>query len=362
MHTSKIKLKAISISSLLAMTSLGGCSNVDRSLMFFTATTMGIEVGVDPAQPAPKIIIGYKRAEGVLNPVYLPPEKIADVTTVTQTPQGATKSVITTTQTGAKVAVNDVYRHEAYSVLAKLKGKAGGEATVSKSGEVTANGEVSQWFATGKAADILAANEYAAAALTGSPETAAAIASSMNLGSKLTQSGGFDSGVIATLSTAIHDLNIEIAQNPGGKAAKAIDQLNHEIASDLLGLGTVSFYKMNGAIAQKNGSWVFDPAGSPAFKQWLALQSGLEQAVTVLENLLVKPATSLNTAGNTIYSVAGANVTIDTTVRDNVTAAINEAKAAHASSQQAVNTNPSLVTAIKDVLKVWIELYTGDES
>ena len=51
-----------------------GCENslLDRSLIFTTNTTLGVEVAISPADSTSpvKLIIGYKRFEGVLNPVY----------------------------------------------------------------------------------------------------------------------------------------------------------------------------------------------------------------------------------------------------------------------------------------------------
>jgi hypothetical protein len=51
-----------------------GCTNslIDRSLIFSTNTSLGIDVSVNPSEtdsPA-KLQIGYKRTEGVLNPVF----------------------------------------------------------------------------------------------------------------------------------------------------------------------------------------------------------------------------------------------------------------------------------------------------
>lgn len=155
---------------------LTGCDNLNRSLLFYTQTNVGIEVGVDPAQQSGKVLVGYKRAEGVVNPVYLPPEKLGTktVTTNTSTPNtpgpGATGTSSTQiVSTGPGVTIKDVYREHAYSVIAKLKGKGSGKSTVSQTGEAVVSGEIAQWFATGRAAEILARNDLAAAALTGNP-------------------------------------------------------------------------------------------------------------------------------------------------------------------------------------------------
>src|SRR5947207_2393424 len=93
----------------LAALCLAGCKNtlIDRSLIFSTQTSFGLEVSVNPSEtdsPA-KLQIGYKRTEGVLNPVYhnLDAEKSA------ATPDRK---------------VTDYYLKEAYSVIAKFEGKA----------------------------------------------------------------------------------------------------------------------------------------------------------------------------------------------------------------------------------------------
>ncbi len=49
---------------------LGGCENslLDRSLVFATHTTLGLEVSVSPAATSSpvKLLLGYERSEGVL--------------------------------------------------------------------------------------------------------------------------------------------------------------------------------------------------------------------------------------------------------------------------------------------------------
>ncbi len=139
---------------------LTGCKNslIDRSLIFSTHTTFGLEVGVNPADttgPA-KIIVGYRRAEGVLNPVYYNHD-------------AAKKSG----RSGANDSgtLDKFYRPKAYSVIAKFEGKARGGG-----GGAEGSFALSQWFATGKAADILA-QFGGASALTDNPGVARAAAS-----------------------------------------------------------------------------------------------------------------------------------------------------------------------------------------
>jgi len=140
------------ISSMLF--ALCGCKNSlgDRSLVFFTGTTVGLEVAVNPSDPTGpgKIIIGYKRGEGVLNPVY------------------HSDGVEVTAAAGALPATTKRYRDQAYSVIAKFSGESSASAASTADGRLS----VAQWFATGDAADVLARQPGIAGAVTGSAEIA----------------------------------------------------------------------------------------------------------------------------------------------------------------------------------------------
>ena len=128
-----------------------GCGAVDRSMIFFTHTTFGVEVSPIAASNPLGAVIGFKRAEGVINPVY----------------DGG--GVATTG--GAK------YRDEAYSVLAVLRGGASAGTTATANGDeddVGAKISGGQWFATGEAAKILARQPGIAGAISGSPDIAEA--------------------------------------------------------------------------------------------------------------------------------------------------------------------------------------------
>lgn len=153
-----IKRALSSVPVIVVLYVLTGCENslIDRSLIFATHTTAGLEVAVGgPAETAVspvKLIIGYKRSEGVLNPVY-------------------DRMGISTSGTDAN-GLGDRYRKEAYSVVAKLVGEA--EASAGSQAEGAMG--VAQWFATGRAANIIARNDGIAAAVTGSSEIAKATA------------------------------------------------------------------------------------------------------------------------------------------------------------------------------------------
>ena len=132
---------------------VAGCrdSLIDRSLIFATRTTIGVEVSASPAEtgtPA-EIVIGYKRFEGVLNPVYC-----SDGTEIVASPDGGT-------------AVPR-YRPEAYSVIAKLQGQIKGTASPAGAAVYGA-----QWFATGEAATKMAEHPAFAVVMTDNPQIAA---------------------------------------------------------------------------------------------------------------------------------------------------------------------------------------------
>lgn len=145
---------------------LMGCGNSlpDRSLIFATGTTLGVEVSANPSDTTGpvKLVAGYKRFEGVMNPVFYnhrvkgSGDKGADAGGVD--PKDFAD-------------LDKYYRKNAYSVIAKFEGKATAEASGAKA-EVAG---LSQWFATGEAATILA-ESGAAAALTDSPGVAEAVA------------------------------------------------------------------------------------------------------------------------------------------------------------------------------------------
>ena len=157
-HSMKKSLSRLVTSSIVLL--LAGCTNslVDRSLIFSTHTTAGVEISVSPSetQSPVSLILGYKRFEGVINPVY----HNLEGDSAAKSPAGRT--------------VSDYYRPNAYSVMAKLSGAVTSNASVTstpKSGAPTIGAGISggQWFATGLAAEILAKQPGIAAAVSGTP-------------------------------------------------------------------------------------------------------------------------------------------------------------------------------------------------
>lgn len=185
-----------------------GCENslLDRSLVFFTNTTLGVEISVSPSDAtAPvKLIIGYKRAEGVLNPVYHSQGVEEPVTTDESEALtgGSSHSDKDTSKSGSSsyskkwsksVAIPGGpktirrYRTEAYSVIAKIAGEVQGKAGGSADGKLS----VAQWFATGEAAKILANQPGIAGAVTGSSEIAKEAVEQARYGAGLTGEAQF---------------------------------------------------------------------------------------------------------------------------------------------------------------------------
>lgn len=164
------------MSMLFVLTGCWENSLLDRSLIFSTHTTLGLEIAVSPAEtssPA-KILIGYKRTEGVINPVYhskgITPAKKEETTQ-----DSAGKKTITTENGAAR------YRPEAYSVIAKIHGEVGAKAADTAEGTMS----VAQWFATGQAAKILAGQPGIAGAVSGSSEIGEAAAREARFAAKL---------------------------------------------------------------------------------------------------------------------------------------------------------------------------------
>ncbi len=129
-----------------------GCMSAQH-LVFFTNTTIGVDIGSKPATGDPvRFVLGYKRQEGVVDPMMTGYEKF-DITM----PADATKpdGVIVGTD---GVLVPGAVAATAHSVIAKLNFGAGGGG---------GDASVAQWFATGEAARVLASQPGIAAAVSG---------------------------------------------------------------------------------------------------------------------------------------------------------------------------------------------------
>lgn len=151
-----------------------GCASNDH-LLFFTNSTIGIEISSDPAAGAPaKFIVGYKRSEGVIDPLIpeyellhsteanrnqaSPPSDQDISITSESTHQYGDTRVISTPMGIIAPKGNDTKPH---SVIAKIDfGALGGGSSAS----------AAQWFATGKAAELVAEADGISSALSGAIE------------------------------------------------------------------------------------------------------------------------------------------------------------------------------------------------
>lgn len=136
-----------------------GCAS-NHHLVFFTNTTIGLEVGSEPNTGTPaKFVLGYKRQEGVIDPLIPDYEfhEYKEPNTITGLTSGDTNIVFTP----AGVAAPKGSVTSPHSVLAKMNfGATGGGSGAS----------AAQWFATGKAAELVAKSSGISGALSGDPE------------------------------------------------------------------------------------------------------------------------------------------------------------------------------------------------
>ncbi len=128
----------------------GGCQNVNRSLVFATGTTMGVEISAKSASDNPfTFVFGYKRAEVLLDPVMEDVDECGN----------KIESDCHNTWWGGTHAPGFKIKEQAHSTLAKFSGDVGaGRDTTTKIGS---------WFASGRAAETLAEHPQTAVALAG---------------------------------------------------------------------------------------------------------------------------------------------------------------------------------------------------
>ncbi len=194
-----------------------GCDNVQRSMVFMTGTMIGIDVAVQPQGDSPlHATIGYKRAEVLFDPIMEDVQGGAE--------GGRTKYVI---------------KDQAHSVLAKLLGDTNATAKTGAGPETTLSGTVSQWFASGRAAEILAENG-GGAALTDNPGVAKAVAeASAGFGSRLTPEQRV---VFPQVIDAIHRALVAIGATDA-EADRLATDLNTNLHTDLALPSTYPFTK-----------------------------------------------------------------------------------------------------------------------
>ncbi len=286
---------------------VGGCkpnSLLDRSLIFATHTTFGLELSVQPTDAATNpvsLVIGYKRTDGVLNPVYHSDGiETPDLTTTTfePAPPGTPGSntpapnssadgkppvagvVPVATASNARVKrIDDKkghsprYRTDAYSVLAKFQGGAQGKAGQS----AEAGMSVAEWFATGAAADTLARQPGIAGAISGSSkigEAAALEAGARKLSVRATSSA-------ETVVSCVYDgLKALAPEDPQARSYVAgLDSL-----SALTPPSVMDFSRDPGDFVKCEKIDCF--TDTPNFRSYLTYRASLKGSITTLEKAL----------------------------------------------------------------------------
>jgi len=180
--------------ALLLMSS--GCDNANRSMVFFTGTTLGVEIAFEPNSTAPaKFIVGYKRAEGLLDPIM---DDRADSTSADR---------------------RYTIRDNPHSVLAKIAGEIN-----TGTGATSPGLQGAQWFASGEAAEILARHPATAAVLTNNPEVAKEAAKLASFGS---EPGGLSWVADVVVLKTVYDALLTRADGGDVKARQHVRSLDN---------------------------------------------------------------------------------------------------------------------------------------
>lgn len=156
---------------ITACAMLAGCANIPHNnvLLFGTDTKVALDISSAATQGgAPQITIGYRRAEAVWMPLVANKQTCGNA--------GNCQTETATNNSGVQVLSGKDQQSgqgtDAYSVFASFGAKFGAEAS---GAEVSGSGGLAQFFATGIAAQRLAANQSVQEALKVStaPEAAA---------------------------------------------------------------------------------------------------------------------------------------------------------------------------------------------
>ena len=154
------------LANLFALFALSSCAsptkNVSDNTMYFgTNTTLGIYVDKNLSGKSPKVVFGYTRDEKVILPL---------VATGADSSACAQKEGAKPSPTCFFVGQRENGIVDSYSVLASFGGRSG-SATDEKGNKV--EGAIAQYFSTGVASQLLAANGGAAIVSIGASTTAA---------------------------------------------------------------------------------------------------------------------------------------------------------------------------------------------
>jgi len=265
---------------LLASASLAsiGCKDslLDRSLIFSTHTTLGVEVSASPAESGEpvKLIIGYKRSEGVINPVYHSDGiETADEeqSTARNEPNDVVKTIISKGR-------RPRYRDQAYSVIAKFRGDAGTSATGAAEGKVS----VAQWFATGEAAMTLASQPGIAGAVTGSSEVAREATRQAELGQSLSRNER--TAVFAFLSD-VHSMLDKREQSGDRRAGELVADLD-KVGEQIDIVLDFTNYRLSDNNTMTSKDMDVLPGPPTGFQRVLSYQAALNQSKKALSTII----------------------------------------------------------------------------
>lgn len=185
-----------------------GCENVQRSMVFITGTQVGVSLAVKPESDAPiELMIGYKRAEVLFDPVM---EDAVCCVDDHHDHECEDRDPVGDDDRADSGQNNYQIRDQPHSVLAKLLGDFKTTGRTGGGPEGTGGVMISQWFASGKAAEILAASG-GAVALTDQPAVA------REIGQALAPQA--PPSVVGAVALAAYDALNQLAANGDAKAA-----------------------------------------------------------------------------------------------------------------------------------------------
>nr|WP_137678074.1 hypothetical protein [Parerythrobacter lutipelagi] len=213
--------------ALVALPLLGGCVQATRhsnTMVFGTSTTVGLKVGQDVNQ-VPQVLIAYDRQEAVIMPLLANTgEKSNSGNLLSPCPAVAPNSPpkppaeLTSDEkfahpckfVGVRKSEQNLEIQDSYSVLASFGARIEGEAADTK-GTVG----IAQYFATGVAAQLLAATGGAAVVSVGSAaESSASNPDKANAAAAVLGEDAFPVGAGQTFSSEIEKLRSAIRATP----------------------------------------------------------------------------------------------------------------------------------------------------
>jgi hypothetical protein len=328
--------RAVAVSVVAFLSFCIGCrenSLTDRSLVFFTGTTLGLEASVNPSDangPA-RIVIGYRRGEGVLNPVYHS--------------NGVEGPLLETTTSGGVTSVKPVageagpirrYRDQAYSVIAKFSGEGTSAAANAAKGKLS----VAQWFATGLAAETLARQPGIAGAVTGSAEIAEATAGKAVRSDLTGLNETYVLLFLEDIAGGLKQMASPLDGSPGDEGARSRLEKLDALAMASTPAVWLDYQSSNDAA---NVLTITETARrtQPTLEGMLQYTAGLKNAISMLKNV---PAGLIKFKG--IEDQAAVDIPINGD-RSRLTSALERSQSALATARAKLASDPSVMDAVE---------------